>query len=147
MALNYFIGDTFCKTSIVHEDRADAVKNVTVAKFELAFTGCQNNLKTVQNLMVKNSLQNFDAEDLYLHPKDRSVSFQKRLQIFCFHHFRVFTQCRFQNVPVRVPFSKSTTFKICMRKMCRFRVKGRPICHIFHRFHNVSASCERSLKK
>ena len=63
-----------------------------------------------------------------------------------FHHFGVFTRCRFQNVPVRAPFSKSTVFKICRQKICRFRVNGRPIRHIFHRFQNVPASCERSLR-
>ena len=47
---------------------------------------------------------------------------------------------------VRVPFSKSTVFKICRQKMCRFRVNGRPIRPIFHRFQNVPASCERSLR-
>ena len=40
-------------------------------------------------------------------------------------------------------FSISTVFKICRQKMCRFRVNGRPIRRIFHRFHNVPASCER----
>ena len=30
-------------------------------------------------------------------------------------------------------------------KMCRFRVNGRPIRHIFHRFQNVPPSCENSL--
>ena len=30
--------------------------------------------------------------------------------------------------------------------MCRFRVNRRPIGHIFHRFQNVPASCERSLR-
>ena len=49
-------------------------------------------------------------------------------------------------MPVRVPFSKSTVFKICRQKMCRFRVNGRPIRRIFHRFQNMPASCERSLK-
>ena len=48
-------------------------------------------------------------------------------------------------MPVTVPFSKSTVFKICRQKMCRFRVNGRPIRRIFHRFQNVPASCERSL--
>ena len=43
------------------------------------------------------------------------------------------------------PFSKSTVFKICRQKMCRFRVNGRPMLHIFHRFQNLSASCECSL--
>ena len=41
-----------------------------------------------------------------------------------------FTRCRFQNVPVRVPFSKPTVFKVCRQKMCRFRVNGRPIRHM-----------------
>ena len=49
-------------------------------------------------------------------------------------------------MPVRVPFSKSTVFEICRQKMCRFRVNGRPIRHIFHRFQNVPASCDRSLR-
>ena len=49
-------------------------------------------------------------------------------------------------MPVTVPFSKSTVFKICRQKMCRFRVNGRPIRRIFHRFQNVPASCERSLR-
>ena len=67
------------------------VKNVTVAKFELAFTRCRNSLKTVGNLTAKNSLQDFDTKEMYLHPKSRSGSFQKRRKMFCFHHFRVFT--------------------------------------------------------
>ena len=75
-----------------------------------------------------------------LNPKNSSVSFQKRLKMFYFHHFTVFTRCRFQNVPIRVPFS----IKICRHKMCRFRVDRRPIRRIFHRFQNVPASCERS---
>ena len=93
----------------------------------------------------KKSLQDFDAKEMYLNPKNCSVSFQKRLKMFYFHHFEVFTRCRFQNVPIRVPFSKSTVFKICRQKMCRFRVNRRPIRRIFHRFQNVPASCERSL--
>ena len=46
------------------------VKNVTVAKFELAFTRVRHNLKTVRNLTVKKSLQDFDAKEMYLHPKN-----------------------------------------------------------------------------
>ena len=122
------------------------VKNLTVAKFELAFTRCRNNLETVGNLAVRNSLQDFDAIERYLHPKCRTVLFQKRRKLFYFHHFQVFTQCRFKNVPVRIQFSKSTVFKMCLQKMCRFRVNGRPIRHIFHRFQNVPASCERGLR-
>ena len=123
------------------------VKNVTVAEFELAFTRCWNNLETVGNLTVRNSLQDFDAIERYLHPKCRSVLFQKRPKLSYFHYFQVFARCRFQNVPVRVPFSKSTVFKICRRKMCRFRVNRRPISYILHHFQNVPASCERSLKQ
>ena len=62
-----------------------------------------------------------------------------------FHHFIAFILCRFKNVPAGVPFSKSTVFKICRQNMCRFRVNGRPTLHIFHRFQNMPASCERSL--
>ena len=52
----------------------------------------------------------------------------------------------FPNVPVTVPFSKSTVFKIWRQKMCRFRVNGRHIRNIFRRFQNLPASCECSLK-
>ena len=65
--------------------------------------------------------------------------------MFSFHYFRVFTRFRSQNVPVRVPFSKSTVFKISRQKMRRFRVNGGLIRHIFHRFQNAPVSCERSL--
>ena len=65
--------------------------------------------------------------------------------MFCFHLCWVFKWCCFKFMPVTVPFSKSTVFKICRQKMCRFRVNGRPIRRIFHRFQNVPASCERSL--
>ena len=121
------------------------MKNVTAAKFELAFTRCRNNLKTVGNLPVKSSLQDFDAKEVCINPKNRSVSFQTRLKMLYFHHFLVFTRCRFQNVPITVPFSKSTVFKICRQNMCRFRVNRRPIRRVFHRFQNVPAPCERSL--
>ena len=93
----------------------------------------------------KNSLQGFDAKEVCLHPKNRSVSFLKRLKMFFFRHFQVFTCCRFQNVPFRAPFSKSTVFKICRQNMCRFRVNGRPIRRIFHRFQNVPASCSYAI--
>ena len=69
-----------------------------------------------RNLDSEISLQHFDAKDAYLHPKGRSVSFQKCLKMFCFHHFQVFTRYRFQNVSVRVPFSKSTVFKSAGKK-------------------------------
>ena len=59
----------------------------------------------------ENSLQDFGAKEMYLHPKNRSVSSKKRRKMFCFHLFRVFLRWRFQNVTVRVPFSKSTFAK------------------------------------
>ena len=118
-----------------------------VAEFELAFTRCRKNLKTVQDLTVRNSLQDFDAIERYLRPKCQSVLVQKRRKLFYFQNFQVFSRCRFQNVPVRVPFSKSTVFKMCRQKMCLFRVNGRPIRHAFHHFQNVPASCERGLRQ
>ena len=121
------------------------MKKVTVAKFELAFTRCRNNLEMIGNLTVKNSLQDLDAKEMYLHSKNRSVAFQKHRKMFCFHHFRVFTRCFFQDLLVIAPFSKSTVFKICRQKMSRFRVNWRPIRPIFHRFQNVPASCKRCL--
>ena len=87
----------------------------------------------------KNSFLDFDAEEKYLHTKNRPVSIQKRCKMICL-------RCCFKFIPVRVPFSKSTVFEICRQKMCRFRVNRRPIRHIFHRFQNLPASCERSLK-
>ena len=38
---------------------------------------------------------------------------------------------------------KIYSFQNLLAKMCRFRVNERPIHHIFHRFQNVPASCER----
>ena len=53
----------------------------------------------------KNSLQGSDAKEVCLHTKNRSVSCQKRLKMFCFRHFQVF-HTRFQNLPAKnVPFS------------------------------------------
>ena len=44
-------------------------------------------MKTVGNLTVKHSLQDFDAKEMYLHSKNQSVSFQKALKNFLFDHF------------------------------------------------------------
>ena len=62
-----------------------------------------------------NSLQDFDAKEVCLRPKNRSVSFQKRLKcsvfvIFKCLHDAVSKMCRlefrFQNLPAKnVPFS------------------------------------------
>ena len=114
-------------------------------KFQLSVLMILEKFENGRNLDDKSLLQHFDAKKRTYALKSRSVSFQKCLKMFCFHHFQVFTRCRFQNVSVRVPFSKSTVFKICRRKMCRFRANRRPIRRIFHRFQNVPASCECSL--
>ena len=37
----------------------------------------------------KRWLQDFDAKETYLHPKNRPVSIQKRRKMFCLHHCRV----------------------------------------------------------
>ena len=123
------------------------LKNVTVAKFELAFTRRQHNLKTIEDSTVKNSvpsLQEFDAKEMYLHLKNRLTSFQSVIKCPVLVNSE-YSQNSFQNVPVRVPFSKCTVFKIGRQKLYCFHVNGRPIHHIFHLFQNVTASCERSL--
>ena len=87
-------------------------QNVTVARFGLAFTQYWHNLKKIKNSTVNNSiqyLQEFDAKEPF-------SLFGKRWKMFCFHPFSVFTRCRFQILPVRVPFSKSTAFKIRRQK-------------------------------
>lgn len=74
--------------------------------------GGRNSLQSPQECTVK---------QIHLHIKNRSDLFWKRRRMFHVHHCQMLTQCRFQNVPVRIPFSKSTILKICM---CRFRWAG-----------------------
>ena len=81
---------------------------------------------------------------MYLHPKNRSFSFQKRPKMFpiifeCSQNAAV-KICRLEFLFQNLPFSK-----FAGKKMCHFRVNGRAIRHIFHRFQNVPISCERSL--
>ena len=86
-------------------------EKVTVAKFELAFTRCRNNLKMIGNLTVRNSLQDFDVKEMFLLPKNRSFSFQVSKNVVyvileCSHSAAVkmcWLEFRFQNLP----FSKS----------------------------------------
>ena len=61
----------------------------------------------------KNSLQDFDAKEMYLQPRNRSVAFQKHGQKVCFYFFEhshnavskmCRLECRFQNLP----FSKAS---------------------------------------
>ena len=62
-------------------------KKETVAKVEVAFTRYLQNFKTVGNSMVKDSLQDFNAKEMYLRPKNQLVSFIKDRKMFCLHHF------------------------------------------------------------
>ena len=117
---------------------------MTGAKCELVFTLCRNNLKTVRHSKAKSCCKTFMPKKCTFTLRIDKSRF-KSVENICFYHFRVFTRCHFQNVPVRVPSSKSTVFTICRQKMCRFRVEGRPISYIFHHFQNLPASCERSL--
>ena len=90
------------------------VENVTVARSQLAFTRCKNKMKTVGNLIIKNSLEDFDAKEMYLHPKNRLV-FSKSVEkcsdfiIFVCSHHAVSKQRRsrlelgFQNLPFLKP--------------------------------------------
>ena len=57
-------------------------ENVTVAKFELAFTRYQKNLKTVGNLAVRNSLQDFDAIERYLSVNQSCCESVEKCSIF-----------------------------------------------------------------
>ena len=74
----------------------------------------------IGNLAVKNSLQDFDAIEMYLHSKNRSVTFKKHrkssVSSFSSVHTMLFPKCtgyssaskiyRFQNLPAKnVPFS------------------------------------------
>ena len=100
------------------------VKTMTVAKFELTFTRCRNNLKMIGNLTVKNSLQDFDAKEMYLHSKNRSVAFQKHRKMFCFIIFECSNDAvskmyrlyfRFQNLPFSKSAGKNVPFS-CERE-------------------------------
>ena len=82
-----------------HFENSEKVK---LAKSELALP---KQFETGTNFDGKHSLQDFNAKEMYLHPTNQWVLFQKRRKMFCFHTFRMLTRCRFQNVPVRVPFS------------------------------------------
>ena len=94
---------------------------MTASKFEPAFTRCRNNLKTVRDLTVKNSLQDFDITEAYLHLKSRSVSYQKcqkfsvYIIVACSHNAVSNLDrlgFRFQNLP----FSKSAGKKCAVFK-------------------------------
>ena len=78
-------------------------------------------MKTVGNLMVKNSLHDFVAKEMYLHLRNRFVSFHKRRKMFCFNHF----QCSYDAVSelcklelLFQTFSDSTVFEKSAGKKC-----------------------------
>ena len=90
--------------------------------------------------MVKNSLQEVDAKETCLHPKNWSVSFQKRQRMFSFHYFRVFIRC----VLVRVPFSEIYGFQNLPENVSLSCDREAYPSH-YHRFQKMPTSCERSL--
>ena len=104
------------------------MKSVTVAKFELVLTRYWQNFEEVEILPRFCEIMSFISKALNVVP--------------FFHRFRVFTRCRFQHVPVRLPFSISTVFKICRQKNVLLLCEREP--YLSH-FQNVSASYERSL--
>ena len=59
----------------------------------------------------KDSLQDFDAKEKYLHPKNRPVSIQKRRKMICL-------RCCFKFIPVRVPFFQNLPFSKSAGKKC-----------------------------
>ena len=54
------------------------MKNVPVAEFELVIMRCRESLKTVRNLTVKKLLEDFDAKEMYLDPKNRPFSYSEK---------------------------------------------------------------------
>ena len=52
------------------------------SKIELAFSRDWQNLKTVGNLTVKNSLQDFDVKEMYLHPSNQLQGVSKNCSTF-----------------------------------------------------------------
>ena len=128
---------------ILHRHILNTVKNVTVAELELAFTRCQNNLKTVRNLTVRNSLQDFDAIERYLLRHTLSVDqfFSKSVDncsifiIFKCLHDAISKMCRLEFNFENLPFSKCAGKKcgvflwpirliLTVFKMCRHRVNA-----------------------
>ena len=99
--------------------------------------------KTVGDSTVKMSLQNLDAKKLYIQPKEWISLVPKRLQMFCFHHFPVFTRCRSKMCRLASRFQTLSFSNLPAKNMpLSFEREAYP--SNFHRFQNVSASCERS---
>ena len=107
------------------------VKNVMIAKFELAFTRYQLILKTVENSTVTNSVQSFQE----LMPKKctytvRTVSVILKVltNVLFSSLFCVFTRWHFQIVPF-----KSSFFKITQQKNVMFLCEHQIIPRLSHK--------------
>ena len=109
-------------TFIIKHNTIDTLKSeieIPSEKFELAFTRYRNNLKTVGNLTVTNSVQNSDVKEIASRECLQDTTFKK-----CWLHFRLrnllFSKSTGKNVPVScerdaypshfLPFSKYTGF-------------------------------------
>ena len=89
------------------------VKNVTVAKFELAFTRCRKNLKTVRKLTVKTRCKTLTARKCTYtlrtnHPCSKSVE-KCSVSSLSRVNKMSFSKCSGKSSV----FQKSTVFKIC----------------------------------
>ena len=104
-----------------------------------------SHLENGRKLDGKKSLQDFDAKEKYLHAKNPPVSIQKRRKMFRLHHCRVFTYAVSNLCQLGFCFQNPQLSKSA-GKMCRFRVNGRSIRRIFHRFqmcwHRINAVLE-----
>ena len=99
----------------------------------------------------KISLQDLDAKDRYLHPKNRPVSFQKRLEMFCFIIFKcslepVSKMCRSDFRFPNLQFSESAGKNVPCSWPCWWpcSCEWEAYPSNFSSFQNVLASCQRS---
>ena len=100
--------------------------SIILASFYTIVDQCENN-----SLMVANSLissQAVDVKDLYLHYIVRNDQPRFENVENCFSSRCMFTQRRFQTLPIRDLFSKSTVIKSASKNLPVF-LNGRPIRH------------------
>ena len=82
---------------------------------------------------------------MYLHVKDRLAAFLKTLKNAPFSSLWSVQTVSFSNSAKESSIFQIYGFKICWQKICGFRMKGRPIRHIFRRFQNLPVTCQRGL--
>ena len=107
------------------------LENVTVAKFEVAFTQYRYNFNSIENLMLANPcnlLQEFDVKETYLHLRIDLSRFESVENIpflsFSSVHKMLFSMCRFEYHFQNLPFSNLPAKNVAYS--CK-----REACHIF----------------